>query len=103
MPNRRGRTSAKTVVASSAVRTVATVRTVPPSPHRDRSPQPVLETGGGERRALTGHERALGRMRAEVGRVGIGHDRAGVPVAGQATPHELVEAELLRAGHLDDA
>ena len=56
------------------------------------------------RASSAGHQRALvAASVAEVARVRVGDDLARIVARRQPPPDELVEAELLRAGDLDDA
>src|SRR6185312_3509612 len=65
--------------------------------------EPVLEPGRAEARVIGGQERPLARRDPEVLRVRVGDDLPGIAALRQHATDELVEAELLGAGDLDDA
>ena len=64
--------------------------------------QPVLEACRAQLGAVARDEAAFGECRPEVASVGIADHLARVVTSGEALPDEVVEAELLRAGDLDE-
>src|SRR4029077_1339995 len=73
------------------------------SPLERRLPEPFVESDVAEPRLARGNQRAFPELGAEVPRVRIGDDLAGVIVRGEAPPDQFVETELLRTGHFNGA
>jgi hypothetical protein len=64
--------------------------------------EPALEAGLGDAGSFAGDEAALVELGAEVAGMGVGDERAWVVAGGEGSPDEVVEAELLGPGDLDD-
>jgi hypothetical protein len=62
------------------------------------SPRAGLDEAG----SFTGDEAALVELGAEVAGIGAGDDRAWIVAGGEGSPDEVVQAELLGPGDLDD-
>src|SRR4051812_16914091 len=65
--------------------------------------RPFFEPRLGDPRVLSGEERALARVDAEVARLRVGDDLARIVGRFQHVADELVEAELFGSRDLDDA
>src|SRR5262245_61147056 len=68
-----------------------------------RLAEPLFEPDVAEPRFAPGNQRALTESRAEVPRVRIGDNLAGIVASGEALTDQFVEPELLRTRHFNGA